>query len=83
MHQELLKKIWLKNSNFTNIFIKKIKKFTCNFYRYIVATQDKSLQHALYNVPAVPVMYFNNLNILLKAPSPVTIEHANEKKQSK
>ncbi|VVC30909.1 PIN domain-like,rRNA-processing protein Fcf1/Utp23 [Cinara cedri] len=51
--------------------------------RYIVATQDKSLQNALYNVPAVPIMYFNNLNVLLKAPSPITIEHANEKRQSK
>lgn len=53
------------------------------FYRYIIATQDKSLQNALYVIPAVPVMYFNGLSIILKAPSPTSIDHANKKRQSR
>lgn len=53
------------------------------FYRYIIASQDKSLQNNLYNVPAVPVMYFNGLSVILKAPSPTSIEHAHHKRQSK
>lgn len=53
------------------------------FYRYIVATQDKSLQNTLYHLPAIPVMHFNGLSIILKAPSPTSIEHANKNKQSR
>lgn len=53
------------------------------FYRYIVATQDKSLQNTLYHLPAIPVMHFNGLSVILKAPSPTSIELANKKKQSR
>jgi len=53
------------------------------FCRYIVATQDKSLQNILYHIPAVPVMQFNGLSIILKTPSPSSIEHANQRKQSR
>ncbi|XP_025414556.1 rRNA-processing protein UTP23 homolog [Sipha flava] len=51
--------------------------------RYIIASQDKSLQNILYNIPAIPVMYFNGLNVLLKAPSPTSIELAHKKRQSR
>ncbi|KAF0747190.1 rRNA-processing protein UTP23 [Aphis craccivora] len=51
--------------------------------RYIIATQDKSLQNALYVLPAVPVMYFNGLSVILKAPSPTSIDHANQKRLSR
>ncbi|XP_050526737.1 rRNA-processing protein UTP23 homolog [Daktulosphaira vitifoliae] len=51
--------------------------------RYIVATQDKSLQNILYNIPAVPVMYFNGLSIVLKSPSPESLNLANQRKQSR
>jgi len=54
-----------------------------HFYRYIIATQDKSLQNALYVLPAVPVMYFNGLSVILKPPSPTSIDHANQKRQSR
>ncbi|XP_050442964.1 rRNA-processing protein UTP23 homolog [Adelges cooleyi] len=51
--------------------------------RYIVATQDKALQNILYHLPAVPVMYFNGLSIILKAPSPASLVQAKERKQSR
>jgi len=51
--------------------------------RYIVATQDRSLQNVLYHTPAVPIMHFNGLSVILKSPSPNSIECANQRKQSR
>lgn len=73
-------------TTFLYLIIKNVIKLLENnfiFCRYIVATQDKSLQNTLYHVPAVPVMHFNGLSVILKSPSPTSIQSANLRKQSR
>ena len=37
--------------------------------KYIVATQDKELRGALRSLPGIPLVYFNNVIMILEPPS--------------
>lgn len=40
-----------------------------NAKHFMVATQDKKLRHALAKVPGVPLLYMNNVILILEPPS--------------
>lgn len=50
-----------------------------NKSHYIVATQDRDLQHTLRNIPGTPLIYLHKKAPTLEKPSPVSCEEAKSK----
>mmetsp|Transcript_26347 Transcript_26347/g.43972 ORF Transcript_26347/g.43972 Transcript_26347/m.43972 type:complete len:306 (-) Transcript_26347:1688-2605(-) len=52
-------------------------------YRYFVATQDQEMRRKLAMTPGVPLIYLNQVTLVLESPSRSTIQYSQQMEQAK